>query len=603
MTPKALGLTLLGALQKRQDATCQDFCPFDTMTIEIAPTEIVVEQPIRVTGYFPANGPFTLAPDVVATITGAPGVIDTVLTVDSLEYETNTITVCPTQPTDTITDTTSTVTTSEPSTTTSCVPSPPVCATVLPVACASLSSTDGLALVPMVPLCTAALGVLGTADTAACLVAKIGLETTGASIVACLNAALPGVCISTLPQACLDIPTASAGDLPGKVEACTLALGPFAVGAAAECLGTAITDPLNVLSCLRTSIGLGDGSDACTTLVPTSTGDGSTTTTDASSTDTTPPTTVTTPTSTSCVPTATGPAPSVCATGLPQACTELSSLNGLEIIPALVGCTVALGPFAVGNVATCLAESSIKLTTAGSTIVTCLRDALKGECITALPDSCTRLGTETGLALIPDVAKCVVSLGPFAIGTALSCLSTSQITETSTGVGIIDCLETALGLRSSTSPGGDGAAACTTTSTPPAPTCEVNLPPECSNLKLKNGLALVFEVPICLVALGIFGVGNAAACLATSAITLSTTGVAIVECIEDAFKAQCPKELPAACTNLANDNLGELVVDIPVCTVALGPYAAGTALSCLSTSVGSGQTIVQCLKDAFGIKG
>ncbi|KAM3468975.1 hypothetical protein MY5147_007430 [Beauveria neobassiana] len=595
MTPKALGLTLLGALQKRQDATCPDFCPFDTMTISIAPTEIVVEQPIRVTGYFPDNGPFTLAPDVVATITGAPGVIDTVLTLESSDYETNTITVCPTQPTDTITTVT---TTSEPSTTASCVPAPPVCATVLPVACASLSSTDGLALVPLVPLCTAALGVLGTADTAACLAADIGATTAGASIVACLNAALSGVCITALPQACLDIPTASAADLPGKVAACTLALGPFAVGTAAECLGTAVTDPSNILSCLRTAIGLGDGSDACTTVVPTSD-----TTAPATSTDTTPPTTVTTPDSTSCVPTATGPAPSVCATGLPQACTELGSLNGLEIIPALVGCTVALGPFAVGNTLSCLATSGITLTTAGTTIVDCLRNALKGECITSLPESCTKLRTETGLALVPEAAKCVVALGPFAVGTTLSCLSTSQITTTSTGVGIIDCLETALGLRSSTSPGGDGTAACTTTSTPPAPTCQVNLPPECSNLRRTNGLALVVEVPICLVALGVFGVGNAAACLATTAITLSTTGVAIVECIENAFKAQCPRELPAACTNLANDNLGELVVDIPLCTVALGPYAAGTALSCLSTSVGSGQTIVQCLKDAFGISG
>ncbi|KAM3431266.1 hypothetical protein NHJ13734_007370 [Beauveria thailandica] len=587
MTPKALGLTLLGALQKRQDAPCQDYCPFDTMTIDIAPTEIVVEQPIRVTGYFPANGPFTLAPNVVATITGAPGVIDTVLTVDSVEYETNTITVCPTQPTDTVT-----VTTSEPSATASCVPSPPVCATVLPVACASLSSTNGLALVPLLPLCATGLGDLGTEGTATCLAAKIDPDTTGASIVACLNAALSGVCITTLPQACLDIRTASAADLPGKVEACTVALGPFAVGAAAECLATATTNPLNVLSCLRTSIGLGDGSDACTTQVPTS-----------GTTDTTPPTTVTTPTSTSCVPTATGPAPSVCATGLPKACTELGSLNGLEIVPALAGCTIALGPFAVGNVLTCLATASIDGSTVGQNIVTCLSDALKGQCITELPGSCLKLRTETGLGLIPDVAECALSLGPFAVGVALSCLSTSQITTTSTGVGIIDCLETALGLRSSTSPGGDGDAACTTTSTPPAPTCEVKLPPECSNLKLNSGLALIADVPLCVAALGVFGVGNVLSCLSTSAITVSTAGVAIVECLEDALKSQCPKALPPSCTNLANDNAGELVVDIPVCIVALGPYAVGTALSCLSTSVGSGQTIVQCLKNAFGISG
>ncbi|KAM3505183.1 hypothetical protein MY11210_008069 [Beauveria gryllotalpidicola] len=440
MNPKTLGLTLLGALQKRRDAPCRDYCPFGTMTIDIAPTEIVIEQPIRLTGYFPANGPVTLAPNVVATVTGAPGVVDTVVTFDRTKYETNTITVCPKQPNRTVTPTT----------------------TRMP---------------------------------------------------------------STTPR-----------------------------------------------------------SDT-TTRMPS----------------TTPRRNTTTPTSPSCVPTPTGPPKSVCVTGLPRACTELGSLNGLEIVPALVGCTVALGPFAVGDTLTCLATSSISVTTVGTTIVTCLRDSLKGQCITELPGSCTRLRTETGLALIPDVAKCLVSLGPFAVGTALSCLSTSQITTTSTGVGIIDCLETALGLRSSTSSRGNSPSC--TAPTRPGPSCAVKLPPECTNLRLKDGLALVVEVPLCVVALGVFGVGNAAQCLATSAITLSTTGVSIVECLEDAFKAQCPKELPKECTNIADDNLGELVVDIPLCTVALGPFAAGAALSCLSTSIGSGQKIVTCLKDALDIKG
>ncbi|KAM3505189.1 hypothetical protein MY11210_008075 [Beauveria gryllotalpidicola] len=91
MNPKTLGLTLLGALQKRRDAPCRDYCPFGTMTIDIAPTEIVIEQPIRLTGYFPANGPVTLAPNVVATVTGAPGVVDTVVTFDRTKYETNTM--------------------------------------------------------------------------------------------------------------------------------------------------------------------------------------------------------------------------------------------------------------------------------------------------------------------------------------------------------------------------------------------------------------------------------------------------------------------------------------------------------------------------------
>lgn len=91
MVPKALGLTFLSALQKRQDGQCQDYCPFGTMTIDIAPTEIVVQQPIRVTGYFSTNGPITLAPNIVATVTGAPGVIDTVVTFDSTEIQNNTM--------------------------------------------------------------------------------------------------------------------------------------------------------------------------------------------------------------------------------------------------------------------------------------------------------------------------------------------------------------------------------------------------------------------------------------------------------------------------------------------------------------------------------
>ncbi len=86
MVPKALGLTLLSALQNRDHhEQCKDYCPFGTLTIEYAPTRVVVEHPFRITGYFATNGPITLAPDVVATITGAPGVIDTVVTFDNTE--------------------------------------------------------------------------------------------------------------------------------------------------------------------------------------------------------------------------------------------------------------------------------------------------------------------------------------------------------------------------------------------------------------------------------------------------------------------------------------------------------------------------------------
>ncbi|KAM3498005.1 hypothetical protein MY10362_008662 [Beauveria mimosiformis] len=946
MVPKALGLTLLSALQKRQDAACSDYCPFGTMTVGLAPTENVVQQPIRVSGYFPTNGPITLAPNVVGTITGAPGVIDTVVTIATNNSTTNTITICPgsqttsgssntatgsstettsgtntgsstettatstsgtdtgsstatdtgsstatdtgsssatdtgsstatdtgsssttdtatatdtgsstatdtttatsttscvtalstvcattlpqacqalgsvsglalvplvplcttalgafatvgdiatclsasislttsgadlvacltaaapaicisqlppaclaigtdpitqvpqdvvactaalgpfavgaalnclqqtiqdplsiltclrssiglgdptqqictsatasstvvTTPASTATDassssatadtsetntsgasasetntstgtsasetststdssasdtsssteatsTTETETNTSTATTTSssCVPTTqaPICATGLPAPCAALSSANGLALVPLVPLCAATLASLGTTQTASCLATTITLTTVGADIVTCLNQAITSVCITSLPQACLDIPTAPAVNLPGDVAACTTALGPFAVNAAATCLTTAVTDPLNVLSCLQTAIGLGDGSGGCPTssinttpvstaadttssatdstssaasseTSPTTDSTSSTTSSEtSSSTDTTSSATSTdTTSSTSCIPTPTGAAPSACVTAVPAACAAIGSLNGLAILPALAGCTLALGPYAVGNTATCLATSAISLTAEGSDVVNCVLNSLQSRCITTLPSACTKLSTESGLALIPDVALCVTALGPFAVGTALTCLATSSITSSTSGTGIVTCLETALGLQAPTPT--SGAAFCTPTSTT-APSCSAALPSACEQIGTTNGLALLVQIPLCVTALGAFGVGNAAQCLVTTDISVSSTGSNILNCLTTALQAQCPRALPSACSNLANDNAAQLVVDIPFCTVALGPYAAGDALLCLSTSGLTGTQIVSCLDSALGI--
>ena len=80
---KALGLTLLGALQRQQDDRCLDYCPSNTMSIEIAPTQIVMQQPVRISGYFDTNGPLTLGPNMVANINGAPAAVDTVITFGS----------------------------------------------------------------------------------------------------------------------------------------------------------------------------------------------------------------------------------------------------------------------------------------------------------------------------------------------------------------------------------------------------------------------------------------------------------------------------------------------------------------------------------------
>lgn len=84
-------MTLLSALQKRQDADCPDYCPFGTMSLQAAPTKVVVQQPIRVSGYFATNGLVTVGAGLVAAITGAPGVLDTVITFERTETQTGTM--------------------------------------------------------------------------------------------------------------------------------------------------------------------------------------------------------------------------------------------------------------------------------------------------------------------------------------------------------------------------------------------------------------------------------------------------------------------------------------------------------------------------------
>ncbi|TPX13362.1 uncharacterized protein E0L32_006335 [Thyridium curvatum] len=315
----------------------------------------------------------------------------------------------------------------------------------------------------------------------------------------------------------------------------------------------------------------------------------------------------TSPPATTCFATVTStPSSQTCATGLPQACESLSSSSGLALIPLVPLCLAALGPFAVGNVATCLTTDTISVTTAGTTIVSCLNTALSGTCISSLPAACSNLSNENGLALVADVPACVVALGPFAVGEALVCLSTSSIAETTTGASIITCLNNALKLTSATPTTSVVPTACPAASSTPSSGCQVSLPPNCANLASVSGLDLIVDVPLCLTALGVYGVGNAAACLATDVITTSTTGGSIINCLNTALEASCPTSLPSACTKLNSDNgSAALLVDIPLCVVALGPFAAGNAAVCLSTTTltesTTGSSIVECLEKALGI--
>ncbi|CAH0030171.1 unnamed protein product [Clonostachys rhizophaga] len=302
-----------------------------------------------------------------------------------------------------------------------------------------------------------------------------------------------------------------------------------------------------------------------------------------------------TSTPTSCVPTG-SPTQSACVTALPQACSQIESLTGLALIPAVPLCLAALGPFAVGNVATCLTTSSINLSTAGSDIINCLTTAFEGRCINTLPQECENLKSTTGLALIPDLAICTLKLGPFAVGSALTCLSSSSITDSSTGTGVVSCLETALGLSSPGSSNGGGDSCTPSTG---GQTCVTQLPPTCSGLQNSNGLGLITAIPTCLASLGAYGVGNAAQCLVTTSISVSSVGSDIVNCLLNAFKETCIAELPPACSNLENDDAAKLIVDIPLCVAALGPFAVGGALTCLSTTAESGSSVVDCLKNAL----
>ncbi|CAK7222060.1 hypothetical protein SEUCBS140593_004769, partial [Sporothrix eucalyptigena] len=275
------------------------------------------------------------------------------------------------------------------------------------------------------------------------------------------------------------------------------------------------------------------------------------------------------------------------------------------VIPAGL-CLTALGPYAVGNVAECLSASNIGLFTAGTTLTSCLTNALSATCITSLPAECTNLATETGaVALAVDIPLCIAELGPFAIGTALTCLSTSNLLSTSAGYNVVSCLYTALNLQPYS-----GQSTTTVVDIPcPASgstTCDITLPDTCKDLAGQVGLGVAVDAILCTADLGVFAVGNVLSCLATDVITTATTGNSIISCLTTALEDQCPATLPSACAKLSTDvGVVAITADIALCTLALGPYAVGDALTCLSTtglsdsSLGSG--IVSCLDSALNI--
>ncbi|KAI8225997.1 hypothetical protein K4K55_008714 [Colletotrichum sp. SAR 10_96] len=287
-------------------------------------------------------------------------------------------------------------------------------------------------------------------------------------------------------------------------------------------------------------------------------------------------------------------APSV---SLTDSCAQLSSTNGLALAPIIAACTLELGPYAAGNVLTCL-STTISLTTTGQSIANCVTNALAASCPTTLPEACVNLQTSNGLALLTDIPLCTAALGPFAVGTAATCLATGAISALTQGSSVFECLQVAFGLAPSvvtvTNP-----ALCPTQAPTAAPSVCATVPAPCESLSTVDGLALIPAIPACTAALGAFAVGNATTCLATTAISVTTTGSSIVSCLENALSATCISTLPQACLDLAGDDAAALAVDLPLCVTALGPFATGAALVCTTSGLTNGDSVIQCLNNAL----
>ncbi|KAG6298698.1 hypothetical protein E4U45_004906 [Claviceps purpurea] len=371
-----------------------------------------------------------------------------------------------------------------------CSASPPVCASV-PQDCNAIGKISGLSAITQLPgqiaKCTTALGSFATNPAVASCLQNVAQGPT--AIVNCLTTSLKSVCITELPGACTNLLGKPAAQLPSVAPQCALALGPFLVNDASQCLN-ALTSGLDVISCLEKALGL----SAC---VPTASGGGTqisnlATETEASMlplpsqvqsivsevttalpnlstlpskvqtavegvTTSLPIVSVSVPIAqissiigaiTNVVPSNTVPSLATCSAGppvcasVPQDCNAIGKISGLGAVTQLPGqivkCTTALGSFATNPaVASCLSN----VTQGPTAIVNCLTTSLKSVCITELPGACTNLLGEPA-AQLPSVApQCALALGPFLVNDASQCLN-----ALTSGVDVVSCLEKALGL-------------------------------------------------------------------------------------------------------------------------------------------------------------
>ncbi|WQF79282.1 hypothetical protein CDEST_04296 [Colletotrichum destructivum] len=142
-----------------------------------------------------------------------------------------------------------------------------------------------------------------------------------------------------------------------------------------------------------------------------------------------------------------------------------------------------------------------------------------------------------------------------------------------------------------------------TTSATAAPQCGVTLPGTCADLPNTNGLLPLTGVTAsCLLDLGPFGVGPVATCLLNIDI-LNPRGQPIADCLLRTLRGSCPGALPQPCIDLQLVNGLDLLVDLPACVAALGPYSSGATAVCLAvnsiTSATTGLSIFGCLQGSF----
>ncbi|KAG6211253.1 hypothetical protein E4U34_007289 [Claviceps purpurea] len=530
-----------------------------------------------------------------------------------------------------------------------CSASPPVCASV-PQDCNAIGKISGLSAVTQLPgqiaKCTTALGSFATNPAVASCLQNVAQGPT--AIVNCLTTSLKSVCITELPGACTNLLGKPAAQLPSVAPQCALALGPFLVNDASQCLN-ALTSGLDVVSCLEKALGL----SAC---VPTASGGGTQISNLATETKaltlplpsqvqsivneattllpskvqtvvegvttSLPIVSVSVPIAqissiigaiTNVVPSNTVPSLATCSAGppvcasVPQDCNAIGKISGLGAVTQLPGqiakCTTALGSFATNPaVASCLSN----VAQGPTAIVNCLTTSLKSVCITELPGACKNLLGEPA-AQLPSVApQCALALGPFLVNDASQCLN-----ALTSGLDVVSCLEKALGLSACvpTASGGGTQISNLATET------------EASMLPLPSQVqSIVSEVTTALpnlstlpskVQTAVEGVTTSLPIVSVSVPIAQTSS--IIGAITNVVPSNTVPSLatcsagPPVCASVPQDcnaigkisGLGavtQLPGQIAKCTTALGSFATNPAVASCLQNVAQGPTaIVNCL--------